>query len=347
MRNRRLRILPAILAAAVLLLPSCRREMFVIDDGLYIDMTLGRNIAYVDTATLKMPEVMTAAMYDPATGKSVLTDYLTPPVAPMYVPIGSYDCLLYNFSSEANIVENASSRDSIYIHTSQIRGATGNLFTTMVRYVLTYTKADFDVEELEMPLVEQPDYFWCGHNSFEVPLRYTGSPDIHYPVSCPVITCNGRLTIKQIGGAKNISTVQAFITNLAGGLYLWSGEPEGKPSAISFDASVRSESSSTAARSESASDDIVGTFTCYGKLADTPGHRNDLYLVFTDNVGKQYLYVYDVTEKVQQSVDFHIDLSFELGETEIDIPDPDPESYGGGFSPTVGEWDEETIYINL
>ena len=336
-----------VLTLAAVLLPSCRRPMFVIDEGLYIDLSLGRNVSYVDTTALKMPEVMTATLFDPATGKSLITDYLTPPVAPMYAPVGCYDCLLYNFSSDANIVENASLRDSIYIHTSQIRGVTGNLFSTMVRYVLSYTKADFNENDLDMPLIGQPDYFWAGRTSFDVPVRYNESPDIHYAVSCPVVTCNGRLTIKRIGGAKNISTVQAFITNLAGGLYLWSGEPAGVPSAISFDASLRGESTASSRRLSSDSSDIVGTFTCYGKLPDDPNRRNDLYLLITDNSGKQHLYLYDVTKKVQQNTDFRIDISFETGETDIDIPDPDPESYGGGFSPTVGEWDEEIIDINL
>ena len=189
---RRLGILSALILSAVLALTSCRREMFVIDEGLYIDMTLSKDVAFVDESTIKTPEVMTATLFDPSTGKNAVTDYLYPPVSPMYAPVGSYDCLLYNFASESNIVENASSRDEIYIHTSKIGGVTGSLFSTMLRYVMAYTKSEFNVEDLNMPLIGQPDYFWAGRNSFEVPLRHTGSPEIHYEVNCPVVTTNGR-----------------------------------------------------------------------------------------------------------------------------------------------------------
>ena len=349
-RSPRLKAAQAVCLVALLaiLLSACqRRDMFQIDDGLYMDITLSRNVAFTDTNALKLPEVMTTTFFDVVSGREVVTDYLKPPVAPVYVPGGTYDCLLYNFATEYNIVERATERDSAYVHTSKQGGNMGNLFSSVVRFRQSIaTKADFDPSTLNMPLINQPEPFWIGRGTFDLPTRYEGSEELHLKVHGTVATSCGRLTVKRIGGAKYVNSVQVFLTNLASGLYLWSGEPINQPVAINFEASVNSNDESA---------DLVGTFTSYGKLPDEAladpdaTRRNEVYLIITDTGGKQHLFVYDVTEKVKESINLELDIVLEVGETDIDIPEPDPGEGGGGggFSPTVSEWDEEVIHLNL
>ena len=338
-----------LLATLAVLLCSCqRRDMFVIDEGIHLQMELLRNAAFVDTTLIRTPEVLTVHFYDKTSGRSTVTDYLAPPCATAYVPQGSYDCMAYNFATEYNIVENADDRDKAYVHTSLSGSNLLARFSKIIQIAKqsTLTKADggdgdgYDYSDLEdIPLINQPEYFWVGRGSYDIPFRNAASPDLYLDIRGSIATVNGRIRIKQVGGAQYVGGVQIYLTNIAGGMYLWSGEPVYDPAAICVDASV-----------DKVNSEINAVFTAFGKLPDgeqeAEGLTNDLFVLVADTGGKQYLYHYDVTEDVSESINLEIDIVVEV--PEIDIPEPEPTpGGGGGFTPTVGEWEEEIIPINL
>ena len=337
----------ALTAISLALLCSCqRRDLLVMDDILTLDVNLSRTAAYVDTSAIALPERLTTTFYNSSDGKAAYTDYLTPGRNPVYVGAGCYNCLTYNFATECNIVENASDLGGIYVHTSQTESAVTELFSKVIKTrAKYYTKGseEENYEFLTIPMVRQPEYFWVGRGSYDIPYRYEGGPGVDLSIKGDIITCNGKVELTGIHGIENIGYVTMFLTNLAGGVYLWSGEPRPDPVAIGFGARAVAEESSLSA-----------VFTTYGKLSEQATQKaarqtvqtvdNDLYILITDTGGGQYLFVYDVTEQVQESITMDLDIDIDLeGEEEIVIPEP--EHGGGGFKPSVGDWNNEIIPV--
>ena len=83
-------------------------------------------------------------------------------------------------------------------------------------------------------------------------------------------------------------------------------------------------------------------FNTFGKL---PGEENKIFLdiTVTDSGGGQYRYVYDVTDQFDDpdNIDNQLIIDGEI----IDIPKA--EHGGGGFQPSVDEWEREDIDVPL
>ena len=82
---------------------------------------------------------------------------------------------------------------------------------------------------------------------------------------------------------------------------------------------------------------LTARFETFGKLAD---QRSVLSVVVTDTSGGQYQYDFDLTEQFENNPAQHLSV-----ETDIDIPEPS--QGGGGFNPTVDEWDDISQDIEL
>ena len=349
----------ATLTIALALLSSCqRRELRVMDDSLTLDIKLSSTAAYVDPSTIEPPDVLTTTFFNNSDGKAAYTDYLAPGRNPVYVSAGAYDCLTYNFITECNIVEQASERDSIYVHTSQMESSVSSLFTKAVKTRAKYSQDGSEEENyafLTMPVVRQPEYFWVGRGSYDIPYRYEGGPGVDLAINGDIITCNGKVELTGIHGIENIGSVTMYLTNLAGSIRLWSGEPRAEAVAICFSAEV-----------VPGEESLTAMFTTYGKLSEPAAQEvvaqrlramktkaqsdlsfefgNDLYIIVTDTGGGQYLFTFNVTEQVQKAISMELNINIELeGDEEIVIPEP--EHGGGGFTPGIEDWENELIPV--
>lgn len=86
---------------------------------------------------------------------------------------------------------------------------------------------------------------------------------------------------------------------------------------------------------------LSGSFTAYGCCPDIQQHHKFIiYAVLSDN--SQWYYTYDITEQVHNAPDpfnTHIVLDH--------IPIPKPVANGGGFKPSIGEWNSIEIEIQM
>ena len=83
-------------------------------------------------------------------------------------------------------------------------------------------------------------------------------------------------------------------------------------------------------------------FNTFGKL---PGEENKIFLdiTVTDSGGGQYRYIYDVTEQFDDPENTDHKLVVDGGGVDI----PESSQGGGGFSPSVDEWEREDIDVPL
>ena len=139
------------------------------------------------------------------------------------------------------------------------------------------------------------------------------------------------LEVLNIKGAENIQKVEAFVTGQIMSNYF------GRPERNYSPATVHVEMTPDVQNQR-----LYTIFNTFGKL---PGEENKIFLdiTVTDSGGGQYRYVYDVTDQFDDPDNIYNQLIID-GEI-IDIPKA--EHGGGGFQPSVDEWEREDIDVPL
>lgn len=193
----------------------------------------------------------------------------------------------------------------------------------------------------------EPGWFFAGKKEdLAVPVRDVQEELFTFPMTASLAVQHCRLTVTGIRGQKNIAGITCFLTGLARGVYLSTGDPdfepvtmmfmlppggEGEPMTTDFstfgfvpDAVAKAKAKAAAKGGPIETDDL-------------PDTRNILFLLITDTGGGNYLFTCDVTDqcKVPDGV---VAGTVTLLQVHIDFNVPEPEHGGGGFAPTVDDW---------
>lgn len=277
------------------------------------------------------PEYHEVLLYDPFTHELVTSQIVGARGGQLYMPVGDYHMVIYSFGTESTQVRDIDNRLESEAFTSDITKSMADKLKAVQQNASPESKATSKGYE-DDPIIHEPDHLYVA-NEFDVTIpAFTGKDE--------TVTINAQsssiveiysLEVLNVKGTENIEKIDAFVTGQVKSHYFGTPACSDDPATVyvTLNADVQNKRLYT----------IFGTF---GKLH---GEENKIYLdiTVTDSGGGQYRYVYDVTEQFDNPE--NTDHVLVIDGEEIDIPKA--ESGGGGFNPSVDEWEREDINVPL
>lgn len=174
--------------------------------------------------------------------------------------------------------------------------------------------------------VASPEHVWSGclDDLFieEHGQTITFEPEPH------IKNCN--VEIRNVENLRWINAMSASLSTMAGGYHPSQRQESAEQVTIPFE-TLYDVSAGT----------VKGSFTTFGHCPEEDAvHQLVIYVVLADD--SKWYYTFDVTEQIHSAEDmFNIYIVLD------ELPIPKPVVNGGGFKPSVGEWNEMDIYIKM
>ena len=291
---------------------SCRRRPLVeIDNNVLLNITIGTDIVNYEVRT--PPEMMRAIFFDSKTGDFVSHSFL--PHHGGYVhlmPGREYDILVYNFDTEATIIDGDYNLNYILAYT--------NLVTEKIKSSL---KGRAGKGEDEM-IVYEPDHLFVGKlEDVYIPMRGYGMPAFEIDIHAETIVQTWIVEIDRIRGAEYVGAVSSVISGLVDHNLIGRGEQSYDEATVFFEAASLTKDGHFYAK-----------FNTFGRNA-LAGRKQVLSLVLTDTGGKSFCFNMDISEKFNDNP-----LQYILIKTDDIVIEKPEQTGGGGLAPSVDEWGE-------
>ena len=335
-----------LLLAAVIASAGCKRiplyelstnVRIVIDHELSIDhdIELSAETDLPDEYQVKidgrMPQYVNVLFYDPETHQLATSRILDAEGGVVSVPAGDYDIVIYNFGTESTQIADSDHKLHAEAHTSDITKSMYDKFKAIQSNAAPDTKVESKGYE-EDPIIPEPDHLYVANErAIEIPAFQEKNEEVVIYMNSNTILETYSLEVLNIKGAENIEKIEAFVTGQIKSNYFGRQERNDAPATIYTDM-----------RADIPGKRLYTIFNTFGKL---PGEQNHIYLdiTVTDSGGGQYRYIYDVTDQFDDPENINHKLI--VDGSEIDIPKA--ELGGGGFAPSVDEWEDEIIDVPL
>lgn len=333
----------AILLVCLVLAGACQRRPFS-SRHTGVNLLLKINTKIVNQNNVPVPANMRVAMFDPDGGDIQYSDFVGSEGGYISPEPGMYDVIVYNFETESTIVRADDNYFTAEAYTNEISSYLKGQLKSLIemRRELRMEKVSassiegndtkFDTDE---PIVYEPDHIFVGRvRGQEIPqlLLEEGDREIVIEVNAESLVETWNVEIHGVEGAEYISSVSAIISGQAASSFLYSGEDSKESVSVYFTMQTN--------KMKGADDGmIMGTFNTFGKI---PGVTSDLSLdvSITNTAGETYDLHYDVTSDFMDNPD-------QLIVIEDDISIDPPSSGGGGFDPSVEDWDDVETDIEL
>lgn len=291
---------------------SCRRRPLVeIDNNVLLNITIGTDIVNYEVQT--PPEMMRAIFFDSKTGDFVSHSFL--PHHGGYVhlmPGREYDILVYNFDTEATIIDGDYNLNYILAYT--------NLVPENIKSRL---KGRAGKGEDEM-IVYEPDHLFVGKlEDVYIPMRGYGMPAFEIDIHAETIVQTWIVEIDKVRGAEYVGAVSSVISGLADHNLIGRGEQSYDEATVFFEAASLTKDGHFYAK-----------FNTFGRNA-LAGRKQVLSLVLTDTGGKSFCFNMDISEKFNDNP-----LQYILIKTDDIVIEKPEQTGGGGLAPIVDEWGE-------
>lgn len=291
---------------------SCRRRPLVeIDNNVLLNITIGTDIVNYEVQT--PPEMMRAIFFDSKTGDFVSHSFL--PHHGGYVhlmPGREYDILVYNFDTEATIIDGDYNLNYILAYT--------NLVPENIKSRL---KGRAGKGEDEM-IVYEPDHLFVGKlEDVYIPMRGYGMPAFEIDIHAETIVQTWIVEIDKVRGAEYVEAVSSVISGLADHNLIGRGEQSYDEATVFFEAASLTKDGHFYAK-----------FNTFGRNA-LAGRKQVLSLVLTDTGGKSFCFNMDISEKFNDNP-----LQYILIKTDDIVIEKPEQTGGGGLAPSVDEWGE-------
>lgn len=281
---------------------------------------------------------------------------------------GRYDLVAYNFDTEVCIVRNYNDFNQAKVYTNEIathiRGRVSKNAMKVVQKSMqkamqkvslkAQTKADD--RDTEERIVYDPDHFFlarCG----EVYIPYTDeldtlkTPDMDYFTAESIV--KSYYVQVPVKGIEYATSSLGLVSGLAGSAWLGSAtindlDPvtvylELRPGESKAAGLVKTKDGS--ADEDTPSEAIMyTTFNTFGRLPDADNSLTITFDFLTTH-GGSYTQTIDITEEFNtpESQEKHWIIVDDV--IELPKPVPNPNNGGGGFQPTVGEWEDVNTEI--
>ena len=307
---------------------SCRRRPLDIEaDSIRIMLDNDYTMPYRQTK--EAPYNYSVMMYGRKDGKLIYKDFCGEKGGPIRGVAGEYKTYVYDLDNDVTKFEGLDNKKTMRAYTEEESFPVKATFLSC-RYALSH-KVNLDGFKLVSVkgsagfegdlVIKEPNAVFAGINeNVNVPNLALSDEEYIIPVSNDYALSQGRLTFYGVTHTENIASVQVYVTNLARSKYIAEDEPENEPATIPFYCDIINE------------DYIQGVFNYFGKLKDA-SLANTAYVIVTDLSGGKYLFVFDVTNQIDEQED-NADVILKLN---FDVPSP--QTGGTGFQPIVDNWD--------
>ncbi len=336
-----------LLALLVAFATSCQRRGFS-EHTTAINLKLELKIDIEHAAAVSLPDMMRVDLFNPQTGEIEYTDYIPATGGYIYPRPGTYNLLIYNIGTESTIIRNEKNLGTVEAYTNEVSAFLKSQMQNFLASRLQQradaaaknpqpNNSDSKAPATKDPIldgteriVNEPDYLYVGRvQNLEIPvLGLNEERDITVLVEAPSVVETWKIVVKPVEGLQWVSTVTALITGQAESTFIGPDKDSEGVATIYFEMGKDMENKS-----------LVGTFNTFGK--------NPLYSSFLsldlniiDNLGHDHHYHFDITEDFFENPEFFITV-----DNPIVIEEPKVE--GGGFQPTVGDWEDITTNIEL
>ena len=300
------------LMAIMLVAGSCRRRPLVeVDNNVLLNITIGTDIVNYEVKT--PPEMMRAIFFDSQTGDFVSHSFL--PHHGGYVhlmPGREYDILVYNFDTEATIIDGDYNINYILAYT--------NLVPENIKSKLK-GRAGKSPDEM---IVFEPDHLFVGKlEDVYIPKRGYGMPAYEIDIHAETVVQTWIVEIDKVQGAEYVSAASSVISGLSDHTLIGLGEQSYDEATVFFEAA-----------SLTRDGHFYAKFNTFGRNA-LAGRSQVLSLVLTDTGGKNWCFNMDISEKFNDNPQQYILIRTD----DIVIEEPE-QTGGGGLAPIVDEWGE-------
>ena len=334
--------LAALLLVCTLLAGACQRRPFS-SRNTGVNLVLKINTRIVNQVDVALPANMRVGMYNPDNHSLSYADFVGPEGGYISPEPGTYDILVYNFETESTILRGEDDFLKAEAYTNEISPYLKGQIKALLeqrRKLRQERLAASSVSETaatddEERVVYEPDHLFVGRvKGQDIPqlLLEEGDREIVIEVEATSIVETWKIEIRGVQGAEYISSISAIISGQAASTYLYSGEDSDESVSVYFTMQTNRARTSDEGM-------IMGSFNTFGKK---PGVESELSLdvSITDSGGNTYDIHYDITSDFQDNPERVIVI-------EDDIKIDPPSSGGGGFDPSVEDWDNVTSEIEL
>ena len=334
--------LAALLLVCTLLAGACQRRPFS-SRNTGVNLVLKIDTRIVNQVDVALPANMRVGMYNPDNHSLSYADFVGPEGGYISPEPGTYDILVYNFETESTILrgeddflkaEAYTNEISPYLK-GQLKGLLEQRRKLRQERLAASSVSETAATDDEERVVYEPDHLFVGRvKGQDIPqlLLEEGDREIVIEVDATSIVETWKIESKGVQGAEYISSISAVISGQAASTYLYSGEDSDESVSVYFTMQTNRARTSDEGM-------IMGSFNTFGKK---PGVESELSLdvSITDSGGNTYDLHYDITSDFQDNPERVIII-------EDDISIDPPSSGGGGFDPSVEDWDNVTSEIEL
>ena len=319
------------LALIVLIAGACQRRDFAerITD---VNLVLKVNTQIANAGEVPMPETMRVDLYDAETGKLKYTDYVGPTGGYIHPNAGLYDLVVYSIGTESTQIRNEDDFNQIEAFTSNVsaflKGQLAKFLASVAKSKAERTQTKAPVEEA---VVYEPDHLFVGMaHGINIPIRYEGEDDLELVIEVDAHTVveTWRVSVTNIIGLEHVRDVVALMSGQAESHFIGKEEKSDKSVSVFFEMYKDMENNA-----------LVGRFNTFGKHPSEISFL-DFDINVTDTGGEEHHFHFDVDSQFMDNPDNHIKV-----EEQIEVEKPKPG--GGGFDPSVEDWENVITDIIL
>ena len=318
------------LAAVVMSALSCQRRDFA-EKVTEVNLSLNIKTQVANAGEVPAPETMRVDLYDVKTGKLKYTDYIEAEGGYIHPAPGTYDMVVYNIGTEAVQIRNESDINEIEAYTSEVsaflKGQLAQFFADIAKIKESQERSKSPADE---KVIYEPDHIFVGRaDEVEIPVIYEGEErEVVIEVDAHPEVETWKVTVANVKGLEYVQNVVAVISGQAESHFIGRGEDSGESVSIYFEKKKDMENKV-----------LTGTFNTFGKHPTEKGILS-LDINVTDTGGSDHHFHFDVDSQFQDNPDSHIVI-----DDPIEIEEP--KVAGGGFAPSVDDWEDVNTDIDL
>ena len=325
------KIMMILLLAATLIAGSCQRRDFA-ERTTGVNLILKINTQIVNHNEHTLPETMRVDLYNMKTGKIAYTDYVGPTGGYIHPVPGDYDLVLYNIGTESTQVRNEYDFNQIEAFTSEVsaflKGQLAQFLASVAKSKAERAQTKAPVEET---IVYEPDHLFVGMaHGVNIPVRYEGEEDLEVVIEVDAHTVveTWKVSVPNVIGLEYVRDVVALMSGQVESHFIGKEEKSGKSVSVFFEMYKDMENNA-----------LVGRFNTFGKHPSEISFL-DFDINVTDTGGEEHHFHFDVDSQFMDNPDNHIQV-----EEQIEVEEP--KTGGGGFDPSVEDWEDVRTDINL
>lgn len=270
----------------------------------------------------KAPEASPASMslyLFPMQGKSIRNEFTDAAGGELRAAYGRYDVLCVNSDTEA-----VEYRNTDRYETFEVTTRTTTLFPSLSSLGVRAPAPPMAPGTEDERIAAAAGMLWGDHTEmFELSKQQTTLT--LYP---EVSVCSYTVEIRHAENLEHTEALSASLSGLSGGILIGADRLSEERVTVPFEVSVAGDRTT-----------LTGGLTVFGHCpAEQTAHTLTVYAVLSD--GSKWYYTYDVTDQIHSAPDPH---NVHILLDGLPLPEPQP----GGFNPSVGDWEEVEVDIDM